>query len=192
MKKVVYTVTIAVALIATSCSSSKKTAEAISEPTSSSGYEKVEDNKCELLALEKIDGVYRGYGMGESQNKNFARNMASNNARNEIASSISTKLKGAIDDYMQQYGASGQQQIVRDEKQKVEQIISSNVNEKLGNSTIVCSENFIKDGTYQVHVCIECKPDLDDIAKSVVENLTKDMKLKIDYDADKFKKYKGI
>ena len=191
---------LALMLIAISCGSSKKTVEqqypnyggyqpyppqqqyvqnqqqqGILDPTT------MQSNitQCERLANQGWQlGKLRGYGSGESGNRDMARNRASLSARNQIAATMNTLVQSYMRDYnedMQQDDASSNSQMFAATQEQV-------VKEMLSGAAIIFSDVKKSGNRYMYEVCVE-------LDKSAVENavLNQSAKNGIRLNAEKFR-----
>lgn len=172
---VVFFVVMAFAATFVSCGSSQKVV------SSEKGKVKVEKEECEEMAIAPDAKNLRGYGVGVSPDKMFARDIATTSARNEIASAIQSAVSSFLTKFNQQHSNS----IGNDRIGKVSQEVRQLVDQSVSNSVIVCSNTYqLKNNDYEVHVCIEMKTDL---VENVYNKLKDDDKLKIDFQYEKFK-----
>jgi len=165
----------------TACSSSKKIAS-----LQSPKRVKIEKEACQKLAEEKSDFL-RGYGIGTSADKMMARDLATAAARNEILNQIQVSASNMIEKYNQQHSTSGKGQgMTREDQGKATQMIRSIAEETLNGVRVIGSDTYKVGTNFEMHVCVELTNV--DFTKKVYNKLSKDEKLMIDYEADKFKK----
>ncbi|MDB4334874.1 hypothetical protein OAA06_00800 [bacterium] len=167
-----------------SCGGSKKAAEVYPTKETSPTRVKIEKEECEEEAM-KAKEYLRGYGIGNSQDKMFARDIASTNARNEIATQVKSSVANTLKRYNQQHVTAGKNGLTRDETSKIEAAVASITEETLTGTRVICSNTYMVETNYEVHVCIELTGE--DFAESIYNTINDDQKLRIDYDAEKFK-----
>lgn len=178
------------ALFMTSCGSNKKTTEIYpdkSDKTEVIKRVKVEKEECEEMSVEKSD-LLRGYGVGTSLDKMFARDISNANARNEIVNQIQVLASNAISRMNQQHlQNNGDKGLVGDEISKIETEVKSAAEELIGGVRVICSNTYMIGQKYEYHICVELtNQDYRSIVtKSVEQSLTNDQKLRIDFRAEK-------
>ena len=123
---------------------------------------------------------FRGTGTGTSQDLSTAKNKASIDANSNLAASINRTIKTVTDRYTndKQIGAGSEFE------QKFEQLTRDVVNQELNNVSTVCSKSFIKDGKYTFYIAVEVAKD--ELLNNIKDKISKDQKLQLDYDKQKF------
>ncbi len=169
----------------TACGGSKKVAQVYPDKETSPTRVKIEKEECEEETLKNSKGNLRGYGVGTSQDKMFARDQASMNARNEILNQIETTASNMIERYNQQHQASSENGLNRDETGRIKTMVRSLAEETLVGARVICSNTYMIGASYEVHVCIELTGE--NFVAKLHSNLTQNQKLMIDYEAEKFK-----
>jgi hypothetical protein len=158
-----------VALVMTSCGGSKNT-------TSARG-DKQEKEECEQMALDASSKTLRASGQGISQKESFAKNLAANNARNELARMLEVLITGAIRAFDEQNGLTP---VDTGDKQEE----ATYYKQFLANTKIICNNTYVKDGSYNVYVCVEMSTDQ---TSAIHKRLSADKKIQIDFDEQKFR-----
>ncbi|HQQ97056.1 MAG TPA: hypothetical protein PLX35_07320 [Cyclobacteriaceae bacterium] len=126
--------------------------------------------------------VFRANSIGESINQVTSKQKALTNARNELAQSIQTTVKTVTDNYTNSRTANNREDL----EQKFEQLNREVVDQTLSGVRTICEKLVqTKDGSYKTYIALELSAD--DLVKNYNERLSKDEKLKIDYDYEKFK-----
>jgi hypothetical protein len=182
MKRIATTIlmglTISGALIATSCK--KKVSQKLPQGEKEvvvpcSGPEFFTDKK-----------TFRANSVGESQDQMVSKKIALSNARAEIAASIQTTVKSVTDNYVNSRAFNKKEDV----ETKYENLSREIVDQQLSGLKTICEKLVITpQGAYKTYVAIELSSD--DLVESYnkrVQNLSKDERLKIDYDYEKFKK----
>jgi hypothetical protein len=126
--------------------------------------------------------VFRSNSVGESMNQVVSKDKAMTNARNQLAQSIQTTVKTVTDNYVNSRNFNNKEEL----EQRFESLNREVVNQTLSGIKTLC-ERLVqtKDGSYKTYVAIELSAD--DLVKQYNERLSKDERLKIDYDYEKFK-----
>lgn len=128
------------------------------------------------------DKVFRANSIGESMDQVTSKKKALTNARNELAQSINTVVKTVTDNYTNSREMNKREEL----EQRFEQLNREVVNQSLTGSRMICEKLMqTKDGTYKSYVAIELSADA--LVKQYNDRLSKDERLKIDYDYEKFK-----
>lgn len=109
--------------------------------------------RCEKLAHQGWEAKkIRGYGMGESANRNLARNIASLYARNEIASMMNAFIRSYTQEYEEEFRSSGG----LGNSQMAVSIHEMAVDEEVRGAAIIYSDVYQKKNGYYVYeVCME-------------------------------------
>ena len=125
---------------------------------------------------------FRANSLGESQDLVASKKKALSNARGELAASIETTVKAVTDNYLNSRELNNKEEV----EERFEQLNREIVNQNLQGLKTICEKQVkTNDGTYKTYVAIELSAD--DLVSSYNERLSKDERLKIDYDYEKFK-----
>ncbi len=126
--------------------------------------------------------VFRANSIGESMDQVTSKKKALTNARNELAQSIQTTVKTVTDNYTNSREMNRREEL----EQRFEQLNREVVDQTLQGVRTICEKLVqTKEGNYKTYIAIELSAD--DLVKQYNERLTKDERLKIDYDYEKFK-----
>ena len=126
--------------------------------------------------------VFRANSIGESMDQVTSKKKALTNARNELAQSIQTTVKTVTDNYTNSREMNKREEL----EQRFEQLNREVVDQTLQGVRTICEKLVqTKEGNYKTYVAIELSAD--DLVKQYNERLSKDERLKIDYDYEKFK-----
>lgn len=126
---------------------------------------------------------FRANQVGESVDQATAKKKALSNARADLASSVQTTIKGVIDNYVN----SRELNNVEEAEERFESLTREVINQKLTGVKTICEKTTkTDDGKYKTYVAIELAGD--ELMNAMNERLSKDAKLKIDYDYEQFKK----
>ena len=126
---------------------------------------------------------FRANQVGESVDQATAKKKALSNARADLASSVQTTIKGVIDNYVN----SRELNNVEEAEERFESLTREVINQKLTGVKTICEKTTkTDDGKYKTYVAIELAGD--ELMNAMNDRLSKDAKLKIDYDYEQFKK----
>jgi hypothetical protein len=126
--------------------------------------------------------AFRANSSGESQDQNTAKKKALTNARNELAQAIQTTVKTVTDNYVNSREMNNKEDI----EERFESLNREVVDQTLSGIRTICEKNMLtQQGTYKSYVAIELSAD--ELVTKYNERLSKDERLKIDYDYEKFK-----
>ncbi|MBI9055375.1 MAG: LPP20 family lipoprotein [Bacteroidales bacterium] len=125
---------------------------------------------------------FRANSIGESLDQGTARKKAMSNAKADLAGLIQTVIKGTTDNYVN----SREFNNVEEVEERFESLTREVLNQQLNNIKVICEKQTItKEGRYKTYVAIEMSVDaLEDALNS---RLSKDQRLKVDYDYEKYK-----
>lgn len=128
------------------------------------------------------DKFFRSNSIGESQDQVTSKKKALANARAELAASIQTTVKAVTDNYVNSREMNNKEGV----EERFEQLNREIVDQKLTGVKTLC-EKLMKteNGTYKTYIAIELSAD--ELVATYNEKLSKDDRLKIDYDYEKFK-----
>jgi len=126
--------------------------------------------------------AFRANSIGESQDQVTSKKKALTNARNELAQAINTTVKTVTDNYVNSREFNNKEEV----EERFESLNREVVDQTLSGITTLC-EKLMKteSGTYKTYVAIELSAD--QLVSKYNERLSKDERLKIDYDYEKFK-----
>jgi hypothetical protein len=125
---------------------------------------------------------FRANSLGESTDLVASKKKALSNARGELAASIETTVKAVTDNYLNSREMNNKEEV----EERFEQLNREIVNQKLQGIKTICEKQVkTSDGTYKTYIAIELSAD--ELVSSYNERLSKDERLKIDYDYEKFK-----
>jgi predicted transcriptional regulator len=126
---------------------------------------------------------FRASQVGESVDQATAKKKALSNARADLASSVETTIKGVIDNYVN----SRELNNVEEAEERFESLTREVINQKLTGVKTICEKTTkTDDNKYKTYIAIELAGD--ELMNAMNERLSKDAKLKIDYDYEQFKK----
>ncbi len=129
------------------------------------------------------DKVFRANNLGESMDQATSKKKAMANARADMASAIQTQIKGVIDNYVNSRELNNKEEVA----ERFEGLTREVLDQKLSGVKTICEQQkkVVANGNYKTYVAIELSAQ--DLLSAYNERLSKDDKLKIDYDYEKFK-----
>jgi hypothetical protein len=126
--------------------------------------------------------VFRSNSIGESMDQVTSKKKALTNARNELAQAIQTTVKTVTDNYTNSTSVNKKEDL----EQKFESLNREIVDQTLQGVRTICEKLVqTKDGNFKTYIAIELSAD--DLVQQYNNRLSKDDKLKVDYDYEKFK-----
>lgn len=138
---------------------------------------------CSGPDYQSNDEFFRANQVGESVDQATAKKKAQSNSRAELASSIETTIKAVVDNYVN----SRELNNVEEAEERYESLSREVVNQKLTGVKTICEKTTkTSEGKYKTYIAIELAGD--ELMSALNERLSKDDKLKIDYDYEQFKK----
>jgi len=125
---------------------------------------------------------FRANSIGESMDQVTSKKKALANARAELAASIQTTVKAVTDNYTNSREMNNKEEV----EERFEQLNREIVDQKLTGLKTICEKHVqTKEGNYKTYIAIELSAD--ELVATYNERLSKDERLKIDYDYEKFK-----
>lgn len=125
---------------------------------------------------------FRANATGESTDMEIARKKASSNCKAALAAQIETTIKGVTDNYVN----SREFNNVEEVEERFEALNREVVNQQLNNVRTICEKiTQTKTGTYKCYMAIEM--GVDSMEEALNNRLSKDQRLKVDYDYEKYK-----
>ncbi len=128
--------------------------------------------------------VFRSSGLGESMDQQTARRKAMNDARGALASAISTTIKATTDNYVNSREFNNKEEV----QERFESLTREVVNQELNGVKTICQKavRVTSNNNFKYYVAIELSGQ--DILGAMNQRLSKDERLRIDYDYEQFKK----
>ncbi|HEY0977860.1 MAG TPA: hypothetical protein VGE21_10340 [Flavobacteriales bacterium] len=163
------------------CKSKKKQAEAeAAKPPAGETEVKVMCSGPEFFTDDKN---FRANNLGESMDQATAKKKALANARADMASAINTQIKGVIDNYVNSRELNNKEEVA----ERFEGLTREVLDQRLAGTKTICEKMMRVDGggNYKCYVAIELSAQ--DLLSAYNERLSKDERLRIDYDYEKFK-----
>jgi hypothetical protein len=157
-----------------SCGGSKKTAD-----YSAMGKEVV--TPCSDEEFHSDQTHFRGTGNAKSTNLSTAKRKANLDANAMLAAGVNRTIKTVTDRYTQDITVGEASEFA----EKFEDMTRSVVNQTLNNVATACSKTFQgDDGLYNVFVAVEVAKD--EMLNNISDRISKDDRLRLDYDKMKF------
>lgn len=179
MKRILlYTLIITNVVLLEGCKSSKK--PSATGPTPPGEIDVVLPcSGAEYFTNEK---VFRANSLGESLDQVLSRKKALTNARADLASNIQTTVKNVTDNYVNSREFNNKEEA----EERFESLNREVVNQRLSGVKVICEKlTRTSEGRYKTYLAIELSAT--DLIATYNERLSKDDRLKIDYDYEKFK-----
>jgi hypothetical protein len=129
------------------------------------------------------DKFFRANNLGESMDRSTSKKKAMANARADLASAITTTMRGVIDNYVNSREMNNQEEV----EERFEGLTREVLDQQLVGTKTICEKMTQKtDGSgYVTYVAIELSGQ--DLLGKYHDRLSKDDRLKIDYDYEQFK-----
>ena len=125
---------------------------------------------------------FRANSVAESPNQANSRRMALSNARADLAGQMEVTVKSVIDNYVQDITVGDQQEF----SQRYEGLSREVINQKLTGTRIICEElTRTPEGRYKTYIAIELMGS--EVLNAMNERISRDDRLRLDYDYEKFK-----
>jgi hypothetical protein len=169
-----------VLVLGTSCSKKKKLALKEDPPSGETAIKEY----CAGPEFFSDKKNFRANALGESSDQAAARKKAMANARYDLASSLQTTIEGVVDNYVNSREFNNKEEI----EERFEGLTREVVKQNLSGVKVICSQPVIVNATgrYKYYIALELSGD--DIVADYNERLSKDERLKVDYDYEKFRK----
>ncbi len=177
MKKFIWLFTSLAILSFVSCSSSKK----ITKKTAAGETREAFVIPCADFS-KNTKNFFRATASATSPNHQFAKDKANGLARNALAQKIEIDVNSLFDTYANQYDVDNKEEF----KEVTKAITRQVTDQKLSGINITCEQNFtLSSSKYEVWVGIEMP--VENISKSIYDEVSKEKKTRLDYDYEKFK-----
>lgn len=180
MKSMNYLLGVIVIVVICSCGSKKKMTE---QPSVPAGGDVEVIVPCSGTEFMTNGEYFRANAMGISNSMEIASQKALTAARSKLAAIIETTIKTVTDNYLSSY-EMGQQE---EAKGRFQSITREVVNQTLNGVRVICQKTMKSpEGQYKTYVAVELSEE--GIAKAISNRVSKDDKLRIDFEYEKFKK----
>lgn len=127
--------------------------------------------------------TFRVYSYGESTDANVAKKKAKSNAMSELAGMISTTMKVVGDNYVKSMEVNNVEEVL----ERFEENSRTVINQELSGAKTVCDRlmEVHKSDKFKYYIALEL--DGDKIVKNYYKSLSKNDKIMVDYNYEKFK-----
>ena len=126
---------------------------------------------------------FRANGMGESQSETVSKEKALMVAQNLLATTISNTVKTVTDRYTNSREVGTREDL----ESKFESLNRQVVDQTLTGVRVICEKLYkTDDGKYKTYLAVELSAD--ELATKYKETLSKNEKIQVDYDYEKFRK----
>lgn len=144
--------------------------------------EKVIELHCSGPEFRSDKNNFRANATGESSDMEIARKKATSNCKAALAGQIETVIKGTTDNYVN----SREFNNVEEVEERFEALNREVINQQLNNVRTICEKiTQTKAGTYKCYMAIEM--NVDALEEAMNNRLSRDQRLKVDYDYEKYK-----
>lgn len=193
--KNILTSAITIAIMLSSCGTSKKTASTDyqyqqwlaqqQQSTQQRPARTLRTNEpCIELSQEDAENL-RAYGTATSYIEKTALNEAERDARNRLAAMIKAAVEGAAQDYEQ----NANKNLKNSAGSIGEAVMTQFVAEEVKNTRILKTSIYdLADGSIQVYVCLEMRSNKNDFGKNLENTLDREGIIELQYDRDRFVK----
>ena len=172
LTKILFLVVIAGSLTLVGCKGSK-------EATMTPGGVKVEIPCGDYYSDANF---FRGTGIATSPNISLAQSKARMDAVAKLSAGIETTIKAVGDQYSQQITVGDAMEV----NEKFEEMTRQVVNQTVNNVGVACNETRFDEETKRYTVYMAVQVGKDEVFSGVADRISKDDKLKLDYDKMKF------
>ena len=164
-------------LLLTSCGNTKKASE-----TTAIGETRTEViDPCKDYS-KNTEGMIRATASAISPNHQFAKEKALAAAKNIISQKVNVTVNGLFANYVNEYDVKNEQEF----SAKTQAITEQSTNQILTGLNSTCQKDYkLSSGKYEIYIGLELP--VENIGKSIFDNISKDDKIKLDYDYEKFK-----
>ena len=138
---------------------------------------------CSGSEYQNSKEYFRATATGESTDRETAKKKAMSNARNYIASNINTTVKAVTDNYVNSREYNNSEEV----EERFESLSREIVNQELAGLNIICEKVTQNSQTKKFSYYIAMELSGADLLAKMNEGITKDERLKVDYDYEKFK-----
>lgn len=126
--------------------------------------------------------TFRANSIGESSDQVLARKKAMSNAKADLAGLIETVIKGTTDNYVN----SREYNNVEEVEERFEALTREVIRQQLNNVRVICEKQTVtREGRYKTYIAIEMTTDA--LEEAMNNRLSRDQRLKVDYDYEKYK-----
>lgn len=126
--------------------------------------------------------AFRANSVGESLDQTTSKRKALNEARVQLAASIQTTIKATTDNYVNSREFNNKEEVL----ERFESLSREVLNQELNGARVIC-ERMTKtpENKFKTYIALELAAE--NLFNKLSEKLSKDERLRIDYDYEKFK-----
>ena len=122
------------------------------------------------------------YSFGESLDQAVAKKKALSNARTDLAGMISTTMKAVGDNYVKSTEVNNVEEVI----ELFEESARTVINQQLSGAKSICDRMMVtQSGKYKYYIALELSGE--NIVKDYYKSLSKNDKVMVDYNYEKFK-----
>jgi hypothetical protein len=127
--------------------------------------------------------TFRVYSFGESADMNVAKKKALSNARTELAGMVNSTMKVVSDNYVKSMEVNNVEEVL----ERFEENSRTIIDERLSGAVVVCDRvtQLTEGNKFRYYIALEL--DGDKIVKDYYKALSKNDKIMVDYNYEKFK-----
>jgi hypothetical protein len=152
------------------------------EQVSSVKNETLIEVHCSGPEFRSDKNTFRANSIGESSDQVVARKKAMSNAKADLAGLIETIIKGTTDNYTN----SREFNNVEEVEERFETLSREVIKQQLNSIKVICEKQTITNQSrYKTYIAIEMSTDA--LEEALNNKLSKDQRLKVDYDYEKYK-----
>jgi len=163
----------------TSCKSKKEAAPVV---TPKSEGEVEIKSYCSGSEFFGTKDAFRANSVGESLDQTTSKRKALNDSRAQLAASIQSTIKATTDNYVSSREFNNKEEVL----ERFESLSREVVNQELTGARVICEKiTKTQENKFKTYIAIELSAE--SLFNKVSEKLSKDERLRIDYDYEKFK-----
>jgi len=137
---------------------------------------------CTGAQYNSDEKTFRSSATGESMSRETAKKIARSNAEDRLARTISSTVKAVTDNYVNSTKFNNTEEVT----ETFNNLARTIVDQELRGAKVICEQLTQKEGgTYVSYIAVELSGD--DIAQAYNDRLSKDERIKAEYNYEKFK-----
>lgn len=126
---------------------------------------------------------WRSVQIGTSTDVSMAKKVALQNARQDLAATVQSQIKAV----MENYGQNASMEARTQNEALYQELATTVINQTLVGAELKDERLFkTADGNYRYHVCLQVSKD--EMADQIIEKLSEEELLKLEFDRERFKK----
>jgi hypothetical protein len=140
------------------------------------------DEYCTGDQFNSDQTTFRSSATGESMSRETAKKIARSNAEDRLARTISSTVKAVTDNYVNSTKFNNREEVT----ETFNNLARTLVDQELRGAKVICDKLTQREGgTYVSYIAVELSGE--DIAQAYNESLSKDERIKAEYNYEKFK-----